>query len=267
MGNWQKEEKWQKPYIEATLNQHNATYGTSFIMIGRCESVYQELEGKQRWDWVCRDSNKETEGAIEVKALTKELLEEQSHFLWHEIGQQLKNSLSGKLPGTFHLSIGMTGRRLELRGKTKEEVINFLETKITEVAPDLKERESYVLLKKSENRPSITINKISNSGSKLSPGLRYAWGGHLLGGDELLTSVKKLIQNANRQLGESKGRGILETFLIIIAGWYGDVAIAELQDKFRGLDKKDYSNIDFCYLVEPTSPPIVHKLLLSGELE
>ena len=253
-------EDWQKPYIGATLNQHNATYGTSFIIIDRCESVYPKLKGEQRWDWVCRDSSREIEGAIEVKVLTKEPLERQSHFLWHKIGQQLKNSLSCKLPGTFHLNIVMTGKELELPRKTKKKLINSLEWEITKVALDLKERESYVLLEKSGNRPSITISKISNSNSKLYPDVSYAWWGHLLVGDELLTSVKKLIQDANRQLGVAKSRYILETFLIIIAGWYGDADIDELQNKLRELAPSNYSNINFCYLVETTSPSIVHEL-------
>ena len=260
-------EERQRPYVEAALNQHNATYGTSFITIDRCESVYPKLKGEQRWDWVCRDSSKQIEGAIEVKVLTKESLERQSHFLWHEIGQQLKNSLSGKLPGTFQLIIGMTEKELKLRGKAKQELINSLEREITKVAPDLKERESYVLLKNSDDSPSITISKISSSNSKLYPDVSYPWWGHLLGDDKLLVSLKKLTQDANRQLGEAKSRGILETFFIIIAGWYGDADIAELQDKFRGLDKNGYSNIDFCYHAEPVSPPIIHKLLLSREVK
>lgn len=257
-------EDWQKPYIEVILDHHNAIYGTSIIVKDRCELAYPILNGNVRWDWVCLDKNREVEVAVEVKKLTKEELEERSHLLWAEIGRRLSKSLSGKLPGIFHLSIGMRDKKPELPKKVKEILITYLETEIVRVAPSLEVKGSHDFLMPLHDALGIelpiSISKINNSGSKLYPGLTYAWWGSLLADDELLARFKKLIQDANRQLGEAKSRGILETFLIIIAGLYGDADIDELQNKLRELASSNYSNINFCYLVKTISPPIVHEL-------
>jgi len=259
-------EEWQKPYVEAVLNQHNITYGTDFTITGRCEFVYPELNGDVRWDWVCRDRGKEIEGAVEVKSLTKQCMERQSRFLWDDIGQRLNSSLSGKLPGTFHLNIGILGEELELRGKAKEELVSFLETKIMKIASNLKEGESYTLLKKSKNRPSISIIKTGNLNSKLYVSVYYTWWGHLLGGDELLAILKKLVRDANKQLGETKNRSISETFLVLIEGWYGDIGVDDIHKTVHKLDADICSNINFCYLVEPTERCVVYSLSMPREL-
>ena len=260
-------EDWQKPYIEAILDYHNATYGTSVSVKDRCEWAHPELNGDVRWDWVCLDKNREVEVAVEVKKLTREELEERSHLLWAEIGRWLDKSLSGKLPGTFGLRIAMRDKKPELRKSVKEKLIVWLENEIASVGSNLAIGESHNLSGQVavnfKTKLPITLHKISNSGSKLYPTLTYSWWGPLLKDDELLTHFGKLTQDANRQLGGAKSRGILETFFIVIAGLYGNADIAELQDKFRELDKSDYSNIDFCYFAEPGYPHIIHELLLS----
>ena len=166
MKNWQIEELWQKPHVERVLSHHNSTYGANLVVEGRYESAYGHVKSGRKWDWVCRDSLTGLEAAVEVKKLTKEDLEEHHSILWHEIGDSLKNSLSGKLPGTFVLSIAMTGKRKlpVLRKATREKLVAHLEEEIRSVAPDLKPGENYDFARqfKPELNPALSVSPSSD---------------------------------------------------------------------------------------------------------
>jgi hypothetical protein len=245
-------EEWQRPFVEAVIQHHNSTYSTHITIIDRCEFFYPALRGDQRWDWVCMDDVANTKIAVEIKRLMKENLKERDALLLHEIGIPLQDSLRGKLPGTFALQLGMKESELSLKGKRKTELLSALEREIIEVAPDLKLRESYQLVEKitPELRAglSVSLTKVSNSNSKLRRRLTFTRFGVLLTGNKLRMNFRKLVQNANRQLGIARNMDIHETFLIVIMDEYGHSSVQELQDVLRGLAPSDHSNIGFCYL-------------------
>jgi hypothetical protein len=245
-------EEWQEHFVEAVIQHHNSNYSTSITLKGRCESCYPTLRGDQRWDWVCMDDVASTEIAIEIKRLMKENLKKQEAFLQHEISIPLQDSLRGKLPGTFRLQIGMKEGKLLLKEKKKKEFLSALEREIIEVASDLRLREIYQLGEKFtpqlEYGLSIYLTKVNDSNSKLVAGLSFGWFGNLLKGNEIQINLKKLIQNANRQLEIARSMSVQGTFLVIIMDEYGYSSVQELQHVLQGLVSFDYSNIDYCYL-------------------
>lgn len=246
-------EEWQRHFVEAVIQHHNSTYVTHITLKGRCESFYPALRGDQRWDWVCEDNTSGKEIAVEVKKLMNKKLKERDSIAYREIYIPLQNMLNGKLPGTFRLILHIKEGDLPLNANQKTKLINDLEREIIEVAPGLKLKESYQLAEKftTELRTglSVSLTKVKDSNSKLVPSLNFAWwGNNLLRGNELHVNFKKLVQNANRQLGIAREKGINSTFFIVIMDEYGDSSIQELQDVLHDLAPTDYSNIDFCYL-------------------
>ena len=182
----------------------------------------------------------------------KENLKERDALLLHEIGVSLMDSLRGKLPGTFALQLGMKEGKLPLKEKKKTELLGALESEIIKVATDSEFSGSYQLAEEftSELRAglSISLKKLSNSNSELRPRLHFGYWKNILKDKELQVNLKKLVQNANRQLGIARNMGIRETFLIVIMDVYGHASVQELQDVLGGLDPSDHSNIHFCYL-------------------
>ena len=245
-------EERQRHFVEAIIQHHNSTYSTHIILKGRCESFYPTLAGDQRWDWVCMDDAASTEIAIEVKRLMKENLKEREALLWYEIGIPLQDSLYGKLSGTFALQLGMKEGKLPLKGKKKTELLSALESEIIKVATDSEFSGSYQLAEEftSELRAglSVSLTKVSNSNSELRPRLHFEYWKNILKDKELQVNLKKLVRNADRQLGIARNMGIRETFLIVIMDEYGHASVQELQDVLGGLDPSAHSNIHFCYL-------------------
>ena len=268
MKNWQIEELWQKPHVDGVLSHHNSTYGANLVVEGRYESAYGHVKSGRKWDWVCRDSLTGLEAAVEVKKLTKEDLEEHHSILWHEIGDSLKNSLSGKLPGTFVLSIAMTGKRKlpVLRKATREKLIAHLEEEIRSVAPDLKPGENYDFARqfKPELNPalSVSVMKLDDSGAELYLSSTTIQWGSLLKDNELFTTLEKLLKDADKQLSEAKSRGIQQTFLIIVEQLLFGSEIYKVQDALCQLSPQDCPDINFCYLVSPGRTPDVRELAL-----
>jgi len=266
VGKRRPEEEWQKPYVECVLSHHSACYGTNLVLTGWYESVYGCLRAGKKWDWVCRDSLTDAEGAVEVKELTRKDLQERHSILWEEIGEPLENSLSGKLPGTFVLDIRMTEERPALGDTTKRKLIAHLEEEIKSIAPALKLGESYDLASQFEPKLkpalAVSVTKHHDSGSKLHRGMTFAHWGELLKGNELLGVLNGLFQQANSQLAEAKSRGIQQTFFIIVQRLLGESEVDEVQNVLCQLPPHGFSDIEFCYWVVPSYPYIVRELTL-----
>lgn len=41
--------------MQRVIDYHNRKYGTGIVIVGICQEIYPELEGKLNWDWVCID--------------------------------------------------------------------------------------------------------------------------------------------------------------------------------------------------------------------
>lgn len=266
MKNWQIEELWQKPHVERVLSHHNASHGTNLIVEGRYESVYGHVKSSRKWDWVCRDSMTGLEAAVEIKRLTTEDLEERHSILRQEIGGTLRNLLSGKLPGTFVLSIATTEKRPVLPKVNKRKLIAHFEKEIKSKAPDLKAGENYdfAMQLNPELKPAlfVSIRKLDDSGAELYLSSTTIQWGSLLKDNELFTTLEKLLKDADKQLSEAKSRGIQQTFFIIVEQLLFGSEIYKVQDALCQLALQDCADIDFCYLVSPGRTPNMRELAL-----
>ena len=122
-----KKDALEKKRVQRALDYHNKKNGTHITIKGRTQDVYPHLKGKSDWDWVCYDTETSEEVAVEVKNFTDPKLEEKSNIIW-QLLEEVKDSLSGKLPGTFFLSID-TPKDYYLpfnKQENKQELINVL---------------------------------------------------------------------------------------------------------------------------------------------
>jgi hypothetical protein len=154
-----------------------------------------------------------------------------------------------------------------LRGATRKKLIAHLEKEIESIAPDLKQGESYQLATqfKPESKPIIYLSKRYNSGAEL--GLTAFIPIRLLKDNELLATLKGLLEKANKQLSEAKSRDIQQTFFIIIdQGSISKFDVNRMQSALCQLAPQDCSDINFCYLVSPGRTPNVQEWTLpSGQ--
>lgn len=244
-----------KALVQGVLSYHNKTHRANIAIEGRCEDIYPELRGKANWDWVCRDETKGNEVAVEVKRLTNPELEERSSVL-DEIGRQLSSELSGKLPGTFLLDIGIPEEPIEMRLAHKEQLKGILKESICEAAQrlrvkgekDLAQRLNRELPYQLPEACTFIVKKRASGESCLDISLGYVgWGpvGSLEGNE--FKKFKESIQRANGQLALAIERGISETILII----YDRYSFADanaIEETFRVLESLDYDNIKYVYL-------------------
>ena len=246
-----------KVLVQRVLSYHNNKYRTNIVILGRYEDIYPGLRGKANWDWVCRDETKGNEVAVEVKRLTNPELEERSSVL-DEIGRQLSSELSGKLPGTFLLDIGIPEEPIEMRLAHKEQLKGILKESICEAAQRLRMKGEEDLTQciqdklphQLSEKCTFSISKHNSVRSYLGISPHYIGFGPIerLEGKEF-KEFKELIQGANRQLGLATKRGISETILILIEQGFSFAEADVIQETFRVLELLDYNHIKHVYRI------------------
>jgi hypothetical protein len=127
------EEEW---CCQRFLNTYyNPTEGTNFKIIGKTENVYPYLKGQTRYDWVCRDNEKEL--AIEIARVFYSEEEEKD---WNGAKDVIIEKLAPKVASTLlfpikvDLPIPLPTRREELR-----EFLSRLYSRIVSIVGSLAE--------------------------------------------------------------------------------------------------------------------------------
>lgn len=266
-------EDWQKVYIQPALDYHNKKYNKNITIVGRCEEIHPKLKGRRCWDWSAIDKNNGGEIAIEVKRLTNPKLQERFSELY-KICRELSGELSGNLRGVFILSVEVFEEgHFDLRGVNKQRLKEKLKELVVNEARSMENRQERDLAAELRVRlPEVVprdhclrLLKLDNAGSYVSPSCPVTWwgpSGEPQGQD--LIAFQKLVQDANRQLGEAKRKGISETFLILVELWFSGAEADVIQDTLRSFDPSDHNHIKFLYLVGSVAPPNIHELFFGN---
>jgi len=255
-------ENWQMPHIRNVLGYHNKSYGTGFLLVGRCERFFPEIQGG--WDWVCSTTTGK-KGAIEVKRLTDERKHEE-HSILNRVRTELEREMPCELHGIYRLLLDIDDESLYFLGDDKEklrkvrELKDTIRTVIGQVAPGLAAQEIRDISSELKTRlPRIVgasfcaeLHKVTDSENLLL--VEIMTGGNapsqvLVGKD--LEKFKDLVQQANRQLHEAKTRGLSETFLVLLdLLYYLAPEPAAIRNTFCQLNAKEHLNINYAYLVQ-----------------
>ena len=253
-------EGWQVPHLKKVLDYHNKLYGTDFVIVGRCEQFYAELQ-EGGWDWVCCDHKSGNKGAIEVKRLTDKYKHEIESVL-RQINDKLEERLSGRISGLYHLLLTIWDRPLDLDGdkKEKSEKIKKLERillKTVEDSANMGVNEALDLSDEiREHLPHVVSADFEASLQRISSGESRLVVDMQMGGDAPSVALqgnqcdkfKTLVQKANEQLCKAKARGITETFFISLDLLYHLAAPPDvIKNTFWKLNSDDHCNIGYAY--------------------
>ncbi len=262
-------ENWQIPHINSVLDYHNNSYGTAFVLAGRCEQFFPSLL-HGGWDWVCCDHNTGNKGAIEVKRLTDKYKHEVETVL-KRIGDKLEKQLSGRIPGLYSLLLTIWDHPLDLDGdkRGKSEKLKKLEKillKTVEDSANIGVKEALDLSDKiRELLPQIVSTDFEASLQRIPSGesrlvIDMQMGGNApsvaLQGNQF-NKFKALVQKANEQLYKAKVRGISETLFISLDLLYHLAAPPYvIKNTFWKLNSDDHCNIGYAYHVASSATRI-----------
>ncbi len=240
--------------MQRVLDYHNGTNGTSIEIKDKTTEVYPHLEGQLNWDWVCYDTRTGDEIALEVKKLTDTKSEERVNIVW-QLLEEVSHSLSGRVPGTFSLSIDIPkDYYLPLNKQNKQELRDLLCEVVCETAQRLKSEEEENLEPeilrrlsfKLDNDCSFTLTKLSDKGSAIykSSGI-IGWGSISFDESEL-AEFEQLVSQANIQLEKAT---VKETFLVLIEEGHRPKDPPEVAEALKNINSASYSEISHVYFI------------------
>lgn len=251
---------WERKRVQRVLDWHNEKYKTHIAIRGRATDVYPCLKGQLNWDWVCYDTETGEKIALEVKKLTDEELEVR-HNTIGDILEEIKNDLSGKLPGIFVLgtSISPQNSYLPLWGhlgqQNKQKFKDVLCEAIFQTARRLKLEEEQALTPQIIGQLPFALpdsffcalQKVSDEGSALckSYGFVGFWSPRL--DEHELKKFEELVSHANEQL--SQATNAKRTILVIIEEGHRLTMRDTVGIALEQINHDSYSHIDHAYCV------------------
>ena len=251
-----RKKQWEKRRVQRVLDYHNKKYEKNIAIKDKTTDVYPQLRGQSNWDWVCTDTGTGNEIAVEVKRLTDLKLEERGHIIW-QLLEEVRGSLSDKLPGTFFLSVDIPKDYYPPIGKIKEprnrqEFKNTLYKTIYETAQRLKLGENECLNSQIIGQLPFTLpdlflcdlQKVSDEDSilGLGSGVTGFWSQWL--DKHELGKFEHLVSHANEQL---KKANVKETFLVIIDEGHRIAYSGTVAEAFKHINHDSYSCINHVY--------------------
>lgn len=260
--NQKKEDSWEKEHVRRVLEYHNKKYKSCIAIKDKTQNVRPDLKGKSDWDWVCSDRETGDEVALEVKRLTDQGLEYIGNTTRGFL-EEVRDSLTGKLPGIFHLYIDIPQSYcLPIKGQeAKQELRNLLCELICRTVPKLQIREKADLIRRIRlmlrirNKPGrifyipntliCTLTKIDDEGNVLSLGSGLTYWRSPEVEDAELQKFEQLVSHANEQL---KKANVEETFLVFIEGHNGREP-SVIAKAFSNINQESYSGIKYVYFV------------------
>ena len=254
-----KETSWERKHVQHVLDFHNKKYGTHIVIRGKTQEVYPQLKGKSDWDWVCRDTETNEGIAVEVKRLTDEMLEVR-HNTIRNISEEIQNDLSGKLPGTFFLSISIPPNyHLPFKGQQdRQKFKDVLCEAIIQTAQALKLGEDSGLISQMNGKLpfalphlfSCDLKKYSDEGSALckSSGITGFWSPKL--DEQELEKFDQLVSHANEQLKLAILEfNVKKTILVVIDEGLRITNHDTIPEAFKSISRNSYSHIGHAYCV------------------
>jgi hypothetical protein len=245
--------------VQRVLDYHNSSHGTHIIIKGRAEEIYPDLKGQLNWDWVCFDEEAGKEIAVEVKRVTDEYLEERQDIIWRVL-EEVCHELSGKVSGTFVLSVMIPVKYMPFKRQQKNLFKNTLVTLILKVkSHKIREGQSINLLPgiskkisfKLPDSSAIHLTKLSAQNSVVYKGSGCLRWRSPQPTTEELKKLEGLVGHANyRQL--SQACNATERFLVIINQGFG-INSHMVAKAFGSITPNCYSNIDRVYYVSGES--------------
>ncbi|MFC1990109.1 hypothetical protein ACFLVW_06105 [Chloroflexota bacterium] len=250
-----KDDGWEREHVQRVLDYHNKKYGTHIAICGKTQDVRPDLKGKSDWDWVCYDTGTQEEIAVEVKRITDSRLEEKSNMMW-QLLEDVRDSLSGKLPGTFFLSINIPqdyyppfnkqANKQEFKRVLYDAVYKTAQKlklgKTEDLEPQIKKQLPFAL----PDISPIDLHKFSDEGNTLYKGSgSIGWGSISFDSSEL-EEFEKIVAKANEQLREANMK---ETFLVLIEEGHRPKDPPEVADALKNINRDSYSEIRQVYFI------------------
>lgn len=260
-------ESWSRGFVQRVIDAHNTSYGTRIGLNGLAEDIYPELRGNNNWDWVCRDQASGVEAAVEVKAVTRQLVE-RTHSELKKVGQRICAEVRDKLRGVFSLWVDLPTPDFKVgRSAQRKKLIECVAGFVVENAKEVADGPTIATMVESgdhlsEVLPAGTwLHLYRHDPSKQKPDAREVnylqvkfdcsegfAATQTLAGDEL-GEFRSLITKANKQLGVAKQKGIPETLLVLVEIRYSYADAGALESTVRILPRAEYCYIDHIYLI------------------
>ncbi|MBE9513268.1 MAG: hypothetical protein IMY77_04375 [Chloroflexi bacterium] len=251
-----RKDEWEREHVQRVLDYHNEKYGTHIAIKDKTTEVYPHLEGQLNWDWVCYDTETGDEIAVEVKRITKQILEKKRKEICNLL-DEVTSSLSNKLTGTFSLFVDTYKEYnfpFKKQPESRQTFKDILSETIIEVAQrlnvgeteDLKPEISERLLFMLPDIILLELKKLNNQGSvvKLHHGTT---GCYSISFDELeLEKFEQLVSHANEQLKQSNTK---ETFLVLIEERERPIDPPEIMQAFTNINAESYSEMRHVYFM------------------
>ena len=258
-------EVWTREFVRRVMNTYNASHSTQYTIIGLAEDIYPKLHGNRNWDWVCRDDVSGHEMAVEVKRLTRSFAEE-THSLLENIGQQINANVLDKPNGFFQAWVHLPGPDFKVGRQASQKLIDMLAEVVLEMADDAPYGHTITRRAGTDDRLSevlplgtrIDLYKVDPS--MLNPEARklnclhveFLWvsrGTTQTFAGEELDEFRRLVNNANKQLGIARKMGIPKTLLVLIEIGFSGADTEAVRNTLAHLVPYDYSNIGDIFLV------------------
>jgi len=247
-------DKWERKRVQRVLDYHNKKYGTHIEIEDKSTVVHPRLKGQLNWDWVCYEAKTGDEIAVEVKKLTDPKLEGRGNIMW-QLLEEVKGSLSSKLPGIFFLSVDIpTDYYLPFNKQNKEEFMSVLSQAICRTAQKLKSGEPEDLIPQITaqlpfalpNSFFVTLHKHSDEGSALYKSSGFTGSASICFDNSELKEFEQLVSHANKQLKNADAK---ETFLVLIEEGHRPKDPPEVAEAFTNINAESYSEIRHVYFI------------------